>query len=200
MVSLGQCAAAAASVRNVGCPALRIDPEWPCIELEWPCIEPDWPCIEPDWAPAPIDDAGWVAVPLAAPVVVPDVDVAVCEGLQAAKNTAQAASVRTFECFILRRFDPLGMCPTRAHAEGTWDVVRVSPHTPRRRAILAETHSFAFDANQRIYVTDNVHGILVFAPNPSGALNEAPVANIPRNATTGLFYPRGIALDSSGKI
>jgi hypothetical protein len=49
-------------------------------------------------------------------------------------------------------------------------------------------------------VTDNVHGILVFPPSPTGTLNEAPVANIPPNATTGLFYPGGIGLDSSGKI
>jgi hypothetical protein len=54
---------------------------------------------------------------------------------------------------------------------------------------LAEIHNFAFDAAGRIYVTDNVHGILIFPPSPTGTLNEAPVANIPRNATTGLFYP-----------
>jgi serine/threonine-protein kinase len=66
--------------------------------------------------------------------------------------------------------------------------------------LLAEIHNFAFDVTGRIYVTDNVRGILVFAPNPSGALNEAPVANIPRNGTTGLSYPWGIALDSSGNI
>jgi sugar lactone lactonase YvrE len=65
---------------------------------------------------------------------------------------------------------------------------------------LAEVHNIAFDASGRIYATDNVHGIVVFAPNPSGTLNEAPVANIPRNATTGLSYPWGIAIDSSGKI
>jgi sugar lactone lactonase YvrE len=65
---------------------------------------------------------------------------------------------------------------------------------------LAEIHTFAFDAAGRIYVTDNVHGILVFPPNPSGTVNEAPVANIPRNGTTGLSYPWGIALDASGKI
>jgi sugar lactone lactonase YvrE len=66
--------------------------------------------------------------------------------------------------------------------------------------LLAEIHNFAFDASGRIYVTDNVHGILVFPANPSGTLNEAPVANIPRSATSGLSYPWGIALDSSGKI
>jgi sugar lactone lactonase YvrE len=65
---------------------------------------------------------------------------------------------------------------------------------------LAEVHSIAFDAAGRIYATDNVYGIDVFAPNPVGTLNEAPVANIPRNATTGLSYPWGIALDASGKI
>lgn len=65
---------------------------------------------------------------------------------------------------------------------------------------LAEVHDIAFDAAGRIYAADNVYGIDVFAPNPSGTLNEAPVANIPRNATTTLSYPWGIALDSSGKI
>jgi len=68
---------------------------------------------------------------------------------------------------------------------------------------LAETHSIAFDAAQRVYVTDNVYGIEVYPPvpsTPSGNLNEAPIANIPRNSTTGLNYPWGIALDSSGRI
>jgi sugar lactone lactonase YvrE len=65
---------------------------------------------------------------------------------------------------------------------------------------LAEVHSIAFDAAGRIYATDNVYGIDVFAPNPVGTLNEAPVANIPRNTTTTLSYPWGIALDASGKI
>ena len=42
--------------------------------------------------------------------------------------------------------------------------------------------------------------IAVFAANPSGTLNEAPVANIPRNSTTTLNYPWGIALDANGNI
>src|SRR5581483_3855508 len=65
---------------------------------------------------------------------------------------------------------------------------------------LAEIHSFAFDAAQRIYVTDNVYGIDVFAANPSGAMNEAPVANIPRTSTTELSYPWRIGIGASGKI
>jgi sugar lactone lactonase YvrE len=65
---------------------------------------------------------------------------------------------------------------------------------------LAETHSIAFDAAGRIYETDNVYGINVFAANPVGNLNEAPIANIPRNSTTTLSYPWGIALDASGRI
>jgi sugar lactone lactonase YvrE len=60
--------------------------------------------------------------------------------------------------------------------------------------------SVAFDASGRIYETDNVYGINVFAANPSGTLNEAPVANIPRNSTTTLNYPWGIALDANGNI
>jgi hypothetical protein len=63
---------------------------------------------------------------------------------------------------------------------------------------LADTHSIAFDAAGRIYETDNVYGINVFAPGANG--NVAPVANIPRNSTSGLSYPWGIALDSTGKI
>lgn len=65
---------------------------------------------------------------------------------------------------------------------------------------IAEVHHFAFDANDRIYVTDNVSGITVFAPNPSGTTAEAPVARIPRDATTTLNYPWGIAVDTTGKI
>ena len=64
----------------------------------------------------------------------------------------------------------------------------------------------AFDSSNNIYtMTSNSPGlsntpsILVFAANPSGTLNEAPVAQIV-GAATGLTYPVGIALDRSNVI
>jgi beta-lactam-binding protein with PASTA domain len=51
-----------------------------------------------------------------------------------------------------------------------------------------------------IYVTNSVtNSVLVFAPNPSGTLNEAPIATI-AGSNTGLQNPQGIAIDASGRI
>jgi 6-phosphogluconolactonase (cycloisomerase 2 family) len=68
---------------------------------------------------------------------------------------------------------------------------------------LAEPFGIALDVCGNIYVANvpQFHGapgnnILVFAANPSGSLNEAPVATIP----VGGQVSGGIAVDSSGKI
>lgn len=66
--------------------------------------------------------------------------------------------------------------------------------------MLAEVHDVGFDASGRIYATDNVWGIDVFAPNPSGTVNEAPVARIPRDGTTTLSYPWGVFVSPAGRI
>jgi hypothetical protein len=62
----------------------------------------------------------------------------------------------------------------------------------------------AVDASGRIYVANKFGGsgsgsVTVYAANPSGTLNEAPIATI-TGANTGLNGPTSIALDASGKI
>jgi sugar lactone lactonase YvrE len=69
---------------------------------------------------------------------------------------------------------------------------------------LAEPTGVAIDAAGRIYVTNAVGGagngsITVYAANPSGTLNEAPLATI-YGIFIGLNNPSGVALDASGKI
>jgi hypothetical protein len=52
----------------------------------------------------------------------------------------------------------------------------------------------------QIYVADFAkNSIFVYAANPSGTLNEAPLATI-AGSNTGLDQPQGIAVDASGKI
>jgi len=59
----------------------------------------------------------------------------------------------------------------------------------------------AVDANGNIYVADDAAtpSINVYAANPSGIVNDAPLAKISGN-NTDLSSPNGIALDASGKI
>jgi hypothetical protein len=60
----------------------------------------------------------------------------------------------------------------------------------------------ALDSSGQIYIANNAisaNGVSVFAANPSGTLNEAPVAKIV-GANTGMDDPSGIGLDSAGKI
>jgi mucin-19 len=70
---------------------------------------------------------------------------------------------------------------------------------------LAEPYAIAVDASGKIYVANAVGGgsfigsITVYAANPSGTLNEAPLATVTGTAT-GLNIPEGLALDKSGKI
>jgi sugar lactone lactonase YvrE len=69
---------------------------------------------------------------------------------------------------------------------------------------LAEPTGVAVDAAGRIYVSNAVGGagngsITVYAANPSGTLNEAPIATI-YGIFIGLNNPAGVALDASGKI
>jgi hypothetical protein len=52
----------------------------------------------------------------------------------------------------------------------------------------------------QIYVTNSVtNSVLVYAPSPTGTLNEAPIATI-AGSNTGLQSPQGIAVDASGRI
>jgi sugar lactone lactonase YvrE len=59
----------------------------------------------------------------------------------------------------------------------------------------------AVDASGKIYVTTYgvISSICVFAANPSGTLNEAPLATI-TGSSTGLNEPTGVAVDANGKI
>ena len=64
--------------------------------------------------------------------------------------------------------------------------------------------NIAVDAHGTIYVL-NLRGgggsgsVTVYAANPSGTLNEAPLATI-AGSSTGIEYPFGLAVDASGKI
>jgi sugar lactone lactonase YvrE len=67
---------------------------------------------------------------------------------------------------------------------------------------LADPEGLAVDATGRIYVVANSasnYSVTVYAANPSGTLNEAPLATI-TGSNTGLNVPAGVALDSSGRI
>jgi hypothetical protein len=67
---------------------------------------------------------------------------------------------------------------------------------------LSNPEGLTADAAGRIYVVANTvsnYSIEVFAANPSGTLNEAPIATITGNST-GLNIPAGVALDASGRI
>jgi hypothetical protein len=71
---------------------------------------------------------------------------------------------------------------------------------------LAEPSGMAFDAAGRLYVANELGGggfnggsVTVYAANPSGTLDEAPLATIV-GSNTGLDNPGGVALDASGKI
>jgi sugar lactone lactonase YvrE len=63
----------------------------------------------------------------------------------------------------------------------------------------------AFDGGANIYVTNENGGsggngsVTVYAANPSGALNEAPLATI-SGSNTGLRNPIGLAVDGAGRI
>lgn len=71
---------------------------------------------------------------------------------------------------------------------------------------LASPYGVAVDAAGRIYVANEAGGggfsggsITVYAANPSGTLDEAPLATI-TGSNTGLTLPDGLALDASGQI
>jgi sugar lactone lactonase YvrE len=69
---------------------------------------------------------------------------------------------------------------------------------------LAEPYGIAVDASGKIYVANKLGGggsgsITVYAANPSGTINETPLATI-AGTGTGLNGPEAIALDASGNI
>jgi hypothetical protein len=67
---------------------------------------------------------------------------------------------------------------------------------------LVDPEGLTVDASGRIYVVANngsSGSITVYAANPSGTLNEAPIATI-TGSNTGLNDPAGVALDASGRI
>jgi hypothetical protein len=63
----------------------------------------------------------------------------------------------------------------------------------------------ALDASGKVYVANfgdyapGISSITVYAANPSGALNEAPLATIAGN-NTALIHPTAVAIDATGKI
>jgi len=67
---------------------------------------------------------------------------------------------------------------------------------------LAEPQSMALDGAGNVYIPNpSSESLMVYAPlaNQTGAVNAAPFATLDGNLT-GLLDPRGIALDSNGKI
>jgi DNA-binding beta-propeller fold protein YncE len=74
-----------------------------------------------------------------------------------------------------------------------------SPTTPNITG-LSGPIGVAVDASGKIYVANEFDSsVTVYAANPSGTLDEAPLATI-AGSNTGLDGPTGIALDASGKI
>ncbi|MGO9697393.1 MAG: NHL repeat-containing protein [Mycobacterium sp.] len=68
---------------------------------------------------------------------------------------------------------------------------------------LLDPLGIALDSSSKVYVADYFADSLFVYPaigSSTGTLNEAPSAAISTTITTGLGYPQGIALDSSGKI
>jgi len=68
---------------------------------------------------------------------------------------------------------------------------------------LIQPSGIGLDSSGNIYVTDSVAAsVFVYPPleTSTGLLNEAPTAAISAAITTGVSYPQGIALDSSGNI
>jgi len=67
---------------------------------------------------------------------------------------------------------------------------------------LSNPLGIALDSSGQIYVANNNssgNGVSVFAANPSGTLNEVPVATIV-GSNTAMNNPSGIGLDSAGKV
>ena len=66
---------------------------------------------------------------------------------------------------------------------------------------LAMPYGIALDSSNKVYVTDKTSSLFVFPAvgSSTGTLNEAPSAAL-GEAVTGLADPRGIGVDSSGKI
>ena len=66
---------------------------------------------------------------------------------------------------------------------------------------LRQPFGIWLDSSGNIYVV-NVTSVFVYPPlgSSTGLLNEAPIATISTTMPTGLSYPQGIALDSSGNI
>jgi len=76
------------------------------------------------------------------------------------------------------------------------------------KTLLGAPGGVALDASGRIYVANStgsptgsggIGSITVYAANPTGTLNEAPVATIV-GANTGFDQPYGIAIDAAGRI
>jgi 6-phosphogluconolactonase (cycloisomerase 2 family) len=67
---------------------------------------------------------------------------------------------------------------------------------------LNRPYGVAVDAGGRIYVANQAtaaQSVTVYGANPSGTVNEAPVATI-AGSNTGLVNPAGLAIDASGKV
>jgi sugar lactone lactonase YvrE len=99
-----------------------------------------------------------------------------------------------------------------AENEGSITVYAANPSGLMNEAPLAtifgsNTHmltpgTVAVDGSGKIYVLNYYFGgggcnVTIFAPNPRGSLNEAPLAN---GFTTGLFQCAALALDANGNI
>ena len=122
-------------------------------------------------------------------------------GVASPKGVAVAADGKIYVANAF--FNPPSVTVYAANPSGTVNGAPLATITGASTGLYFP-NAIAFDASGNIYVANPLGGsfigsITVYAANPSGTLNEAPLATIV-GASTGLNVPTGIAVDASGKI
>ncbi len=124
--------------------------------------------------------------------------------------TAKPACATTQDVYVLNTVNNGGQNSVTVYASGQTGNVNAAPlgTIAGSKTGLTNPVALAVDSGGRIYVLNQatqqsgVGQVLVFAPNPRGTLNEAPVATI-AGSNSGLSAVNdyaGLALDSSGRI